>query len=241
MSGYRPVRMDVGAVWARLQPVGTVAVDGRPLLVVLGAALVAVGVGPVWSVLRLGVTLVHELGHAGVGMLCGRRFTGFVLRGDMSGHAVTVGPARGAGRVATTWAGYPAPAVVGAALVWLAGRGWAPVVLAAVVVVLLVALVRSRSALTVLVVLAVGAATAWLWWSGPDRLQAQVLVGTGLVLVVGAWRHLGAVAGSRDRSASDAAVLAQLTGVPRLLWVASFGVVCAAATWLVATTVLAAL
>ncbi|QIM23180.1 M50 family metallopeptidase [Phycicoccus sp. HDW14] len=205
------------------------------------AAIVAVGVGPVWRVLRLGVTLVHELGHAGVGILCGRRFTGFVLRGDMSGHAVTVGPARGPGRVATTWAGYPAPAVVGAAAVWLAGRGWGPTVLGVVLLVLLVALVRSRSVLTAVVVLGVGAVTAWLWWSGSDRLHAQVLVGTGVVLVVGAWRHLAAVAGTRDSSTSDAAVLARLTGVPRLVWVATFALVCAAATWVVATTVLAAL
>ena len=62
-------------------------------VVVLAAALAAL-VDPLWRVLRLRVTLVHELGHAFVGMLVGRRFTGFVLRGDMSGHAVTVGPPR---------------------------------------------------------------------------------------------------------------------------------------------------
>lgn len=233
--------VDVGQVWQRVQPVGEVSLSGRPLLVVLVAALVAVGVGPVWSVLRLGVTLVHELGHAVVGMLCGRRFTGFVLRGDMSGHAVTVGPARGPGRVATTWAGYPAPAVVGAALAWLAVRGWAAPVLAAVLVVLLVALVRSRSALTVLVVLVVGALTAWLWWSGAARVQAQVLVGVGLVLVVGAWRHLAAVAGARDPGTSDPAVLAQLTRVPRVLWLLGFVLVLGASTWVLAGTVVPAL
>ncbi len=189
--------VDVGQVWQRVLPVGEVSLDGRPVLVVLLAALVAVGVGPVWSVLRLGVTLVHELGHAGVGVLCGRRFAGFVLRGDMSGHAVTVGPAKGAGRVATTWAGYPAPAVVGAAAVALAVRGWAPTLLAAVLVVLVVAVLRVRSVLTAGVVLAVGAPPRWLWWSGAPTVQAQVLVGSGVVLVVGAWRHLGAVAASR--------------------------------------------
>ena len=233
--------VDVGEVWQRVLPVDEVALGGRPLLVVLVVALAAVGIGPVWSVLRLAVTLVHELGHAGVGILWGRRFTGFVLRGDMSGHAVTVGPARGAGRVATTWAGYPAPAVVGAAVAWLAVRGWAPTVLAVVLVVLLAALVRARSVLTALVVLAVGAVTAWLWWSGSDALHAQVLVGTGIVLVVGAWRHLGAVAGSRDPAASDPAVLARLTRVPRAVWIASFAVVCAAASWVVAGTVLPAI
>ncbi|PKW26954.1 M50 family metallopeptidase [Phycicoccus duodecadis] len=230
----------VGGVWARVQPVGDVALAGAPVVVVLVAALVAVGVPGLWRVLRLGVTLVHELGHAGVGMAVGRRFTGFVLRGDMSGHAVTVGPARGAGRVVTTWAGYPAPAAVGAAAVWLAVRGWSGAMLAVVVVVLVVALVRVRSALTAVVVVAVTGLTGWLFWAGPALVQAQVLVAAGLVLVVGAWRHLGAVAGTRDAS-SDAGVLARLTGVPRVVWLASFALVCAGATWVVARAVLAAL
>ena len=229
----------VGELWQRMQPVGETSLTGTPLLVVLGLALVAVALGPLWSVLRVGVTLVHELGHAGVGVLLGRRFTGFVLRGDMSGHAVTVGPSRGPGRALTTWAGYPAPAVVGALLVVLAVTGWGPVVLAAVVVVLLLSLVRARSALTVLVVLAVGAGTGWLFWSGAALVQAQVLVGTGIVLVVGAWRHLAAVWGARD-GRSDAAVLARLTRVPRPLWLVSFALVCAGATWVVADVVLAA-
>ena len=216
---------------------GEVALAGVPLLLVLGLALLAVVLAPLWRVLRLGVTLVHELGHAVVGLAVGRRFTGFVLRGDMSGHAVTVGPARGLGRVATTWAGYPAPAVAGAGAVWLGAHGWAGAVLALVLLVLLGALVRVRSLLTAAVVLGVGAATAWTWWSGSDLVRAQVLVGAGLVLVVGAWRHLGAVAGSRDPG-SDAAVLARLTPVPRVLWLLGFAAVCAAATWLAAGTVL---
>ncbi|GGL45100.1 membrane protein [Phycicoccus endophyticus] len=213
---------------------------GRALLVVLAGSLVAVAVGPVWGVLRLGVTLVHELGHAVVGLAVGRRFTGFVLRGDMSGQAVTVGRASGPGRAATTWAGYPAPAVVGAVLAWLGVRGWAPTVLGVVLLVLALALVRSRSLLTVAVVLAVGALAGWLWWSGSRQLHAQVLVGTGIVLVVGAWRHLAAVAGSRDLH-SDAAVLARLTHLPRPLWLLTFALVCAAATWALGATLLPAL
>ena len=230
----------IDEVWARVLPVEPVTLSGAPVLVVLAAALVAVAVAPLWAVLRLGVTLVHELGHAGVGMLSGRRFTGFVLRGDMSGHAVTVGPARGFGRVATTWAGYPMPALVGAAAAWLAVRGWAPTLLTVVLVVLVVAALRVRSVLTAVVVLVAGAATGALWWAGPDRLQAQVVVGAGVVLVVGAWRHLAAVATAPDRGTSDPAVLARLTRVPRVLWVLSFALVCAWATWVVARTVWAA-
>ena len=229
--------MDWEQVRGRIEPAtGDVAMSAPAVTVALVAALLVVAVPPVWQVLRLAVTLVHELGHAVVGLAVGRRFTGFVLRGDMSGHAVTVGPPRGLGRVVSTWAGYPAPAVVGAGLVWTAGRGWGAPVLTLVIVILLVALVRVRSLLTGLVMVVALGATGALWWWRDDAVQAQVLMGSAIVLVVGAWRHLGAVVRTRNRS-SDPAVLASLTHVPRVVWNASFVLVCAAATGLAAREV----
>ena len=216
----------------RITPVAAaVPLEGRPLLLTVLLAAVAVVVDPLWRLLRIAITLVHELGHAFVGILVGRRFTGFVVRGDMSGHAVTVGPARGAGRVATTWAGYPVPALVGAAMITLAETGWAATLLTSILVILLVALTRIRSLLTLVVMTAAFAGVGALWWWRDDLLQAHVLVGAGIVLVVGAWRHLGAVlaVGRGDRT-SDPAVLAQLTGVPRVLWILSFVVVMAGVT-----------
>lgn len=230
----------VAAVWERVLPDQGVSLSGTPVLLVLVGALVAVSVRPVWRVLRLAVTLVHELGHAGVGLLAGRRFTGFVLRGDMSGHAVTVGPARGVGRVATTWAGYPAPALVGAALAWLAVGGWSATVLTAVLAVLVASALRVRSVLTAVVVAVAVLATGALWWSQDSELQAQVLVAAGVVLVVGAWRHLAAVLVAPDRGVSDPSVLARLTHVPGLVWNGTFVLVCALATWWAASTTLAA-
>ena len=58
---------------------GAVGLSTAGLAVALGIALLAVVVTDVWRVLRVAVTLVHELGHAVVGMLVGRRFTGFVV------------------------------------------------------------------------------------------------------------------------------------------------------------------
>jgi hypothetical protein len=125
-------------------------------------------------------------------------------------------------------------------MAWMAGQGWAAAFIAAVLVVLLVALLRVRSALTLLVMAVALAATGSLWWWRDDVLQAQVLVGAGIVLVIGAWRHLAAVATTRDR-ASDPGVLASLTHVPGLVWNLSFAAACAASSWLVAMEVLAAL
>lgn len=207
------------------------------LIGVLALAAIAVTWWPAWQVLRLVVTLVHELGHASVGVAVGRRFSGFVLRADMSGHAITVGPATGPGVVATTWAGYPAPAVLGALLVWLASVGWSAPVLALLVVGLLVALVFVRSALTLLVVLGTVVALGSLWWWGDDSLQHHLVAALGIVLLVGAWRHLGTVIAAPDRS-SDPTALARATGAPIWVWQSSFVLVLAASTWVVVAEML---
>ncbi|EWT01290.1 membrane protein [Intrasporangium oryzae NRRL B-24470] len=232
MDWYQQIRERV------IPATGEVAVNAPLLVWVLLIAVVALWLPPVWAVVRLAVTLVHELGHAVVGVLVGRKFTGFVLRGDMSGQAVTRGRPTGPGRVASTWAGYPAPAVVGGAMVFLAARGWAAPVITVVIAILLFALVRVRSALTAVVMaVALGGSVA-LWWWRDDVVQLHVLIGVGIVLVVGAWRHLAAV--RRDRTGgSDPAVLASLTHVPRLVWNLSFALVCALATWVVGVQLLA--
>lgn len=219
---------------------GAVRLSGDRILVVLGVAMVTVVVARVWRVVRLAVTLVHELGHAVVGMAVGRRFVGFVVRGDMAGHAVTSGPVRGPGRVLTTWSGYPSPPIVGAAMVWLAVRGWSAPALTVALCVTLLAVTRVRSPLTAAVVGAALAITGGLWWWGDPTQQEQVVIGVGVVLVIGGWRHLGAVLRDRSRG-SDPAVLATLTHVPRALWNLSFVVVCAGSAWLAGTQVLSAL
>ena len=225
----------------RAAPAGVTPQLGLPgLAVVLALAAVAITWWPAWRVLRLVVALVHELGHAVVGVLSGRRFTGFVLRSDMSGHAITVGPARGPGVVATTWAGYPAPGVLGALLVWLASVGWSAPVLTLLVLGLLVALVFVRSGLTLAIVLGTAVALGSLWWWGDDSLQHHLVATLGVVLLIGAWRHLGTVIAGPDRS-SDPSALARATGVPVWVWQGSFVLVLALSTWVVVAELLTVL
>lgn len=174
------------------------------------------------------VTIVHEAGHAAVGILVGRRFHGFVVGRDLSGHAVTSGKTRGAGRVLTTWAGYPAPAVLGAVVALGAMRGWAGLILMLSLLLLVVLLVMSRSLRTAGLVVLTGILTAFLWWwGGPWR--DGLVAGTGLVLLVGAWDSLRDVARSRDGS-QDHRTLAQLTALPAGWWLLTWFLVDAAAT-----------
>ncbi len=210
------------------------------LVAVLVTTAVAVTWWPAWQVLRLVVTLVHELGHAVVGVAVGRRFTGFVLRSDMSGHAVTFGPPTGAGVVATAWAGYPAPAILGAILVWLASVGWSAPLLVLLLLGLLLSVVFVRSGLTLLVVAATAAGLGGLWWWGGEAVQHHVVAAVGFFLVVGAWRHLGAVITRPDPS-SDPSVLARATRVPAGVWQASFVLVCALSSWVLLAEVLTVL
>lgn len=212
-------------VWPTDDPALTLQGIGIALL----AAVLAVTVPVLWGTLRIGVTLVHELGHALTGLLCGRRFTGFVVRGDMSGETLTAGRDRGLGLVLTTWAGYPAPALFGVAVIVAAVHGWAPIVLTGVLAVLLVTVVRIRSWLTALVLLVTLAATGVLWWWRMDALQTTVLVAVGAFLLMGAWYQCGSVSRTR-RPESDPSRLASLTHLPRLVWLATFWIVIASAS-----------
>lgn len=79
-----------------------------------------------------------------------------------------------------------------------------------------------------------------LWWWRDDALQQQVLTGAGVLLLVGAWRHLAAVVRGPSPG-SDPAVLAASTRLPAGLWLASFVLVMGLMTWPVVNHVLAAL
>lgn len=198
--------------------------------VAVAAALATVLLGPAWRVLRVVVTLVHELGHALVGLAAGRRFAGFTVNPDMSGATTTSGATRGPGLVLTTLAGYPMPAVVGAAIVHAATGGYARGVLVGIAVVLLLVLVRARSAHTVTVLLGALAADLALWWFAGSAPVGAAVLGLGVFLLAGAWRQLVNVARHGDRS-QDPGVLAARTHVPAAVWVLCLGAVLAAATW----------
>ncbi|CEH00736.1 M50 family metallopeptidase [Propionibacterium freudenreichii] len=195
--------------------------EGWWIAAAVGAALVAVVVRPVWRWTRIAVTIVHELGHAVVGLLSGRKWQRFVVHPDMSGEVSTLGRPTGIGRVLTTAAGYPAPAVVGAVGIWAALAGWGPLVLLALALMALGALVRARSAFTVLALLVVLAGDLAAWWFGDVQLVSALVCGVGAFLVLGAWRQLLNVVRSGDPG-QDPVVLGMLTHLPRGGWIAVF-------------------
>lgn len=218
-------------LWERLgaslrpgMPPGDAAV---PLAILVAAVLL---IGPVWGVLRVIVTLVHELGHALVGLATGRRFAGFMVSPDMSGATTTNGATRGPGIVLTTLAGYPMPGLVGALIGQASLGGYSRGVLVVIAVVLLFLFLHARSAFTVVALLGSLAADLALWWLADSSLVAAAVLCLGVFLLLGAWRHLVSVALHGDRS-QDPGALARWTRVPAAVWIMVFALVLAAASW----------
>ncbi len=207
------------------------------MLWVVVAAVVALVATPAWTHVRQIVTVVHELGHAIVGILCGRRFVGFIINNDMSGHTVTIGKPRGLGIILTTLAGYPMPALVGAVMTVAAMSGRAALVLLVGIALLIMALFRSKSGYTLLALLVLLAGSIALWWSENDVFSALIVWGVGMLLLVGAWRQFVAVV-FRGGRGDDPSALASLTILPRSLWHLVLLILIALPTWWAVSAIL---
>lgn len=209
--------MSAGELWERIaarQPVP----EASFVLVTGAVALLLVLVA--WPRVRLGVTVVHEAGHALVAVLVGRRLSGVRLHSDTSGLTVSRGRPRGPGMVAMLAAGYLAPAVLGllAAYLLAAGRGVA--LLWLLLVLLAGLLVWVRNGYGLLVVVALGGAVLALTWWGSDDAQSVAAYLVAWLLLLAAPRPLVELlgrAGRRSRT-SDPAQLARLTHLPAVLW-----------------------
>lgn len=198
------------------------------VLASLVLAFAAVRYRPIWKILRHAVTLVHEMGHATVGVIFGAGLHGIKLNPDSSGTTTTSHAISGGfpgARMFTSLAGYPASGLFGGAAVMAAiyeyGRaGWITLLVMG-----LATLLFSRSFFT--------AVSAWLFSSvasifvflmPSSWVSISVLAFLGGVLVLGGLedlRQLRWIVRHPDPSGaqSDAESLRLLTGVPAIVWV----------------------
>ncbi len=184
-------------------------------------ALVLVLAPATWPRVRLGVTVVHEAGHAVVAVLVGRRLRSVTLHSDTSGLTVSRGRPTGPGMVAMLAAGYLAPALLGllAALLLAAGRSvgllWLLVGLTAALILWV------RNGYGFLVLLVGGAGVLALTWYGDGTIQSVAAYLIAWLLLLAAPRPLVELlaAGRRRGRTSDADQLARLTRLPAVLWI----------------------
>jgi hypothetical protein len=195
--------------------------DARFVLATGVLALVLVLAPATWPRVRLGVTVVHEAGHAVVAVLVGRRLRSIRLHSDTSGLTVSHGKPRGPGMVVMLAAGYLAPAALGllAALMLADGRSIGLLWLLVVLTAALILWVRNGYGLLVLLVL--GAGVLLVTWYGDGQVQSVAAYLISWLLLLAAPRPLVELlsAGRRRGRTSDPDQLADLTRIPAVLWI----------------------
>ena len=231
----------------RIWEAATTPVPAPEQAVVLAAGLVALAVvlaGPVWRMARHVITIAHEAAHGLVATLTGRRLDGIRLHSDTSGLTISAGKPRGFGMIATTFAGYVGPGLVGLGAAWLLRAGYAVGLLWLLVALLALLLAKIRNWFGLWSVLVAGAGLAGVSWFLPERWQSAVAYAVTWFLLLGAVKPVFELQAQRARGPrraarqSDADQLARLTGLPGLFWVVVFFLVTAGAlvlgaTWIV--------
>lgn len=214
-------------------------------ILIIAVAAIALAVAPsTWRFLGYPVTIVHELGHALAALTAGYRLRGITVNGDMSG--ATNFWARGtAGRLWTMWWGYPAPAAVGAGLIWAVSSGRARIALVVIVAGFLLVFLLSRSWHTVGVVLATGAVLGAIGWYGSAWAINAVVFALAWLLIVGSVRGLWSVTRShvtrRGVTMSDAYLMGRAVPVlPGPFWLLTFTTAIGLSAWYSVTVVVSA-
>jgi hypothetical protein len=187
----------------------------RPVLAAAALALALLSVVPrkVWRWARLGVTAVHESGHATVALLVGRKVTAIHLRSDASGVTIHYGPGGWFRRFMTAAAGYPAPGLLGLAgaglIAYREPRIWL-VALLALGVVNVVLWIRNVFGFVVMAAWIAG--LGWLFVRGTAGVDALVSAVAVWYLALGGLR--AALEVPRSPAPSDAADVGKLLHLP---------------------------
>ncbi|MCL1871692.1 MAG: M50 family metallopeptidase [Promicromonosporaceae bacterium] len=234
----------VGDVISQIWTAATTPVPAPSQTWVIAAGLIALAVvlvRPVWHVARHVVTIAHEGAHALVATLTGRRLDAIRLHSDTSGLTISAGKPRGFGMVATTFAGYVGPGLVGLGAAWLLKEGYAVGLLWLLVVLLALLLLKVRNLFGLWSVLVAGVALVCVSWFLSEAVQSVVAYAVTWFLLLGAVRPVLELQSQRFRRQarqSDADQLARLTGLPGLFWVFVFllvtvGALALGATWIV--------
>lgn len=207
----------------------TTAVPIPALLAILAGATLLSIPRITWRWFGLYVTFVHELGHAYAALMTGRFVHSLRIGLDHSGRLVSSGRSAFGAAWSGFW-GYPAPAVVGLALIAAFSVGRSGAAMSVGALILLVSLIFLRNLTGILVAVLSAAIAQMLILFASPTIVNYVVLALGVALSVGAVRDLFKLVGvhtlRRDRlAASDAYILGRTTGVPVFVWMTGFSVV----------------
>ena len=229
-------------VWDRaigVQPAPSVPVVAGTGLV----ALLLITTPSAWRYTRNLVTIAHEAAHGVAALASGRRLSGIRLHSDTSGLTLSRGRSSGPGMIVTAAAGYAGPGLLGlgAAYMLRIGHAVGLLWLALVLLTLLLVQIRNFFGLCSVLLAAIGV-FAVSWWGSSQVQSGFAYAGTWFLLLSAPRPVLELQAARRHGRArdSDADILARLTRVPGLIWVAVFllitlAALAAGAHWLLDT------
>ncbi|WP_346777582.1 M50 family metallopeptidase [Rhodococcus sp. HNM0563] len=214
------------------QAVSAVDEPASTALVIVTAviALILVTVRPLWLKTRHVITQAHEGSHALVAALVGRKLSGIRLHSDTSGVTVSSGNPRGPGMVATAFAGYTGPAVLGFAAATLLTLNRPAAVLWSILAALALLLLLIRNLYGFVTVVIAGAIVGAAAYLGDPVVRYAAAYLITWVLLLGATRPVFELARTHMRGrgqGSDADQLRWLTRIPAGVWIVVFGLITA--------------
>lgn len=204
----------------------TAAPEPWAILAVTAAVATIVSVPTIWSRIRQAATIVHEMGHAAVGYLFGRKIEGISLHTDTSGVTTSRGKPHGLGFLLSVLAGYPAPSFLGLGMIWAATTTWSGAALTLFSVLMIIALWLCRNIIGFLSCALAVAASVALWWWGTPQVVANAVLAIGIFMVIAGFRcciDLWRAHQAGDGETSDAGQAATLSVVfPAVGWIGFF-------------------
>lgn len=223
-GGFAAIGDVLGTIWTNaVTPVDPPA--NAIVLTMCAIALVVVLFRPLWHVTRHVITIAHEASHGLGALLTGRKLEGIRLHSDTSGLTVSRGRPRGPGMIITAFAGYVGPGIIGLGAAWLLKLGYAVGLLWLLVALLALLLLQIRNWFGLWSILVSGTALVFVTWFLDPAVQSAVAYAVTWFLLLGAVRPVFELQVQRARGrarTSDADMLARLTGLPGIFWVALF-------------------
>jgi hypothetical protein len=208
--------------------VNAVPIIGEPVAYGIGlAVLLLVVFADSWACAL--VTVAHEAGHMVAAVVTFRQHYGFTLA-DGGGGATQVERRRWSiGGILVTFAGYPAPSLLGLGGAYLVVLGRPAAVLWLSLLLLCGAFLEAANALAMVVTGLAVIGVGWTAAAGGLAVQAGVAVGLVWLLLIG-----GAIRSTIRLSradGSDAASLAGRTLVPRIVWHGAWAAIAVVCLW----------
>ena len=221
-------RASLAALWkdpTRMQTrTGEELGAGRWVILGIGLALgIVFWHSPLLWPLKVLVVMIHETGHAVATLLVGGSVDRVVISANESGHCLSRIPLSKFGQIAVYSAGYVGSALAASVLLLatLRFRLRRPILVAAAIWLVVMAVLYGGSLFTVIfcvgTALALAAAARWLPSTGVEILNLFLAGFCALYALVDLRLDLWS---SEVRARSDAALLAELTWIPALVWAA---------------------